>query len=68
MRNICRTVSCLGLAGLFAVCMGCSVTHLYKHVTVETNPDGTTKKIEEEKVTQTVETVNRLKLDRIKMN
>lgn len=57
----------MGTIFFCVLCVACTPTRLYKSVTVETNPDGTTKEVVTESITQTINTTEELKLDKVKM-
>ena len=57
---------CLLCSFLFLT-FGCTPTVKYKSVSVETNPDGSEKKIETESISQTSSTTDELILEKVKM-
>jgi len=67
MRMQTRIASFLALSLFLFLSISCTPTVKYKSVSVETNPDGSQKKIETESISQTSSTTDELILEKVKM-
>ena len=61
-----KKLSVLFLSAILVVCASCTPTTLYKSVTTETKADGSTIRVEKESVSQSIETSQKLKLEKIR--